>query len=329
MINKIHNGDVLEVMSKIEDESIDSVITSPAYWQLRDYGYPEQWGLEPTFQEYLEHLWQLMDEVKRVLKPTGTAWINLGDTYNGNKTGNDDLKHSKHLRHQSSQVKKQKANLPNKTLLLIPHRFAIGCIDRGWIMRNDIIWAKRNGMPESVTDRFSKKHEYFFFMTKNQKYYFDLYGIRERQKEVSLKRYEYDFTGQEAGKSTNFKGVRMRDKSKEDSGKALLHPIGKGSPPEYHPNGKNPGSVSDFWNITTKGTTIKHYASFNFKLIEKPIVAGCPEDGIILDPFCGTGTTLVRALQLNRQVIGIDGSKKYCKIAEKAISKELNQTKLF
>ena len=334
MINKIHNGDVLDVMAEIPNESIDSVITSPPYWQLRDYGYPEQLGLEPTYQEYLEHLWALMDEIWRVLKDSGTVWINLGDTYGGLKGGGassferKNAKNWKDTPRYINSVNSGGSEL-NKCLLLIPHRFAIGCIDRGWVMRNDIIWAKRNGMPESVTDRFSKKHEYIFFMTKKPKYYFDLDAIREKQKDSSLKRYEYDFTGQEAGKNVNFKGSRMRDKSKEDSAKAFITPIGKGARPEWHPNGKNPGDVSDFWDITTKGNSEKHYAAFNFKLIEKPIVAGSPEGGVILDPFCGKGTTLVRALQLNRQVIGIDGSKEYCKIAERDINKEINQLKMF
>lgn len=326
MINKIHNGDVLEVMARIPDASVDSVITSPPYWQLRDYGYPEQWGLEPTYQEYLEHLWALMDEIWRVLKDSGTVWINLGDTYGG--TGAKGVGEYGKLNHMTQNEFKGNS-ATSKCLLLIPHRFAIGCIDRGWVMRNDIIWAKRNGMPESVTDRFSKKHEYIFFMTKNPKYYFNLDAIREKQKDVSIKRYEYDFTGQEAGKNNNFKGVRMRDKSKEDSANAFITPIGKGARPEWHPNGKNPGSISDFWDITTKGSSEKHYASFNFKLIEKPIMAGSPENGIILDPFCGKGTTLVRALQLNRKVIGIDGSKEYCKIAERDINQEINQLKIF
>ena len=167
MINKIHNGDVLEVMARIPDASVDSVITSPPYWQLRDYGYPEQWGLEPTYQEYLEHLWALMDEIWRVLKDSGTVWINLGDTYGG--TGAKGVGEYGKLNHMTQNEFKGNS-ATSKCLLLIPHRFAIGCIDRGWVMRNDIIWAKRNGMPESVTDRFSKKHEYIFFMTKNPKY---------------------------------------------------------------------------------------------------------------------------------------------------------------
>jgi len=275
MINEIYCGDVMELMGKLKNESIDCLITSPPYWQLRDYGYPEQWGLEPTYQEYLEHLWSWMDEVKRVLKKTGTVWVNLGDTYGTFRgksgSGADSFERKKtgggHHDTVKQVIDRPNKNVFEKCLLLIPHRFAIGCIDRGWIIRNDIIWAKPNCMPEPVTDRFSKKHEYFFFMTKSQKYYFDL-------------------------EPHNFK---------------------------QNANGKNPGSVSDFWQITTKGSSDKHYASFNTKLIEKPIIAGCPKEGIILDPFCGTGTTLARGLELGRKVIGFDGKEEYCRIASNNI----------
>jgi len=305
----IINNTCLDALKETDSNSIDCIITSPPYWQLRDYGYPEQWGLEPTYQEYLEHLWQFMDECKRVLKDTGTAWINLGDTYGGfsGKMGAP-TKWKEAGSHDFERPKQDN----NKCLLLIPHRFAIGCIDRGWIMRNDIIWAKRNGMPESVTDRFSKKHEYFFFMVKNQKYYFDLDGIRDKQAGVSIARAITSKESYRADKIHN--GIANWDKTRQK----VLSGVGK-----------NPGSVSDFWDVTTKGSSEKHYASFNFKLIEKCIIAGCPEGGTILDPFCGTATTLVRALQLNRTIIGIDASPDYCKIAERNIKKELDQTKLF
>ena len=195
-INKVYNEPCLETLKKMPNEYLDCVITSPPYYQLRDYGYSGQWGLEPTFKEYLEHLWEMMDEIYRVLKPSGTVWINLGDTYSTQSgtnlaklRGKEYQYDSTYLvnRGESSNLIKDKS-LPNKCLLLLPHRFAIGCIDRGWIVRNDIIWAKRNGMPESVTDRFSKKHEYFFFMVKSEKYYFDLDSIREKHKWADDKR---------------------------------------------------------------------------------------------------------------------------------------------
>src|SRR5580765_3613340 len=178
-LNHIYQGTCLEVIKTFPDKSIDCVITSPPYWQLRDYGWDGQWGNESTFQMYLENLWSLMDEVWRVLKDTGTVWVNLGDTYNGNKKGNRSNKGYIENTIVDTFKKEKQPTIPDKCLLLIPHRFGIGCIDRGWVMRNDVIWAKRNGMPESVTDRFSKKHEYFFLMAKTDNYYFDLESIRD------------------------------------------------------------------------------------------------------------------------------------------------------
>lgn len=329
-LNKIYHGNCLDVIKTFPDKSIDCVITSPPYWQLRDYKWDGQWGLEPTFQMYLENLWSLMDEVWRVLKDTGTVWINLGDTYgtkSGNFSGGNVIQNK--IKYVGGIDNYTKDANYHKCLLLIPHRFGIGCIDRGWIMRNDIVWAKRNGMPESVTDRFSKKHEYFFFMAKNEDYYFDLDSIREKQKEVSLKRYQYDFTGQEGGTADNYKGSRMRDKSKEKYSEGFLQPLGKGERPEWNINGKNPGSVSDFWDVPTMPSKDAHYASYNTKLIDKPIVAGSPIGATILDPFCGTATTGCRAIDLQRKFIGIEGSADYVKIGNKKLHKFIVSQQLF
>lgn len=317
MINKIFNEPCLDTLKKMPDNYIDCVITSPPYWQLRDYGYDGQWGLEPTFQEYLEHLWELMDEIYRVLKPLGTCWINLGDSFSTQSGTNAALSKNKNYennstyivnRGESGKLIKDK-NLPNKCLMLIPHRFAIGCIDRGWILRNDIIWAKRNGMPESVTDRFTKKHEYIFFMVKSEKYYFDLDAIRVNHKAVRIERIKYGF-------ESNHDSIGNINISK--MGERFCNPLGK-----------NPGSVSDFWDVHTKPSTNKHYASYNIDLIKKPILAGCPEDGIIYDPFMGTGTTAIAALKANRNFIGSEMSEDYIKICNENIKPYLKQTKLF
>ena len=308
-INKIYNEPCLETLKKMPNEFIDCVITSPPYWQLRDYGYNGQWGLEPTFNQYLDNLWQMMDEIYRVLKSTGTVWINLGDTYNGHKIGNTSNKGYKENTIINSFEKEKISGIKNKCLLLIPHRFAIGCIDRGWILRNDIIWAKRNGMPEPVTDRFTKKHEYFFFMVKQDKYFFDLDSIRDKHKESSLQRIEYGW------------------KSEHDSiGKIDTDKMGDRF---CNPLGKNPGDVSDFWDIPTKPSSSEHYASYNDSLIRKPILTGCPKDGIIYDPFMGTGSTAEAALRSQRKFIGSEMSEKYLKICNQRLSPIINQTELF
>lgn len=306
--NIIHNEPCLETLSKMESNSIDCVITSPPYWRLRDYGYDGQWGLEPTFQLYLEHLWSMMDEIYRVLKPSGTVWVNLGDTYNGNKTSNNDPKQKEST--VKSQVLKTKQNkIADRCLLLIPHRFAIGCIDRGWIMRNDCIWAKRNGMPESATDRFSKKHEYFFFMVKSEKYYFDLDAVRDKlNNPILIRNKASKIYGRGSGSKQFSEGERVW--GNEDKG-------------------KNPGSVSDFWDIPTKPSTEKHYARYNDSLLVKPILAGCPEGGIIYDPFMGTGSTAEAALRANRKFIGSEMSVEYCKIANNRLDPFLRNPNLF
>lgn len=308
-INCILHGDSLELIKKMPDESIDCVITSPPYYQLRDYGWDGQWGLEKTYQEFLDKLIALMGELKRVLKPTGTMFINLGDSYMNNSSYSAAGRQG-FGRDKIGMIYKSDDRIQQKSLMLIPHRFAIRCIDElGLILRNDIIWAKRNGMPESVTDRFSKKHEFFFFFVKQQKYYFDLDGIKDKSVVDNSRSKVLGRGNQGYAKASG--GQRDISGGYGDSG-----------------GYKNPGDVSDFWDIPTQPSSEKHYATYNFKLIDKPIIAGCPKGGIILDPFCGTGTTLVRAIQLGRQGIGIDGSQEYCEIARKRIEKELAQLKL-
>lgn len=300
-MGELYLGGALEIVKTFPDESINCMITSPPYWQLRDYGFDDQWGLEPTYQKYLGNLWLLMGEIKRVLRSDGTVWFNLGDTYAKSMSGNRQGKSSKVLDEiKGAHFNGSKINIkePDKCQLLIPHRFAIGCIDRGWIVRNDIIWAKRNAMPESCQDRFSKKHEYIFFMVKNQRYYFDLDGIRDKH------------IWADRDKRSLVKGGVRHKSGLSPGGQYACDGTG------YNEKGKNPGSVSDFWDIPTQPSSETHYATFNTELIDKPIIAGCPEKGVILDPFCGTGTTLKRALQLNRRFIGIDGKKEYLDTAK-------------
>lgn len=333
ILNTILLGDVLEQMRLLPDNSVDCIICSPPYYQARNYGWSGQWGLEPTYQQYLDNLIAFMTECKRVLKPTGTIWINLGDSYNGASKGSGGAcllkgagKNMTESRYFDS--KPEKSDLPNKCQMLLPHRFAIRCVDElGLILRNDIIWAAPNKMLESVTDRFSKKHEFIFFFTKSQKYFFDLDGIRD----VAI-----------TGNGTAF-GVNTK---KRGGGDAVVGTPISDHTLANHPGGKNPGDVQRFWDgfkdmpydeymqtchdyfhnpddcwdINTKPSSHNHYASYNSELIDKPIIAGCPEGGIVLDPFCGTGTTLKRAKQLGRNVIGIEGKKEYVDLANKIFS---------
>jgi len=307
-LNKIYNEPCLETISRMKDESIDCVITSPPYWQLRDYGYNGQWGLEPTFEEYLENLWSMMDALWSKLKHTGTAWINLGDTY-GTTSGNiqqGNLATNK-IQYTGSITGYKKPENLHKCLLLLPHRFAIGCIERGWIIRNDIVWAKRNGMPEAVTDRFSKKHEYFFLMSKSQKYYFDLESIKDKTN-------SFDFR------------VRDRDTTKLNNtpGRTKMGGLKTNS---YET--KNPGSVADFWDIPTKASSKDHFAMYNDNLLKKPIIAGCPKGGVVYDPFIGSGTTALMAIRTGRNFIGSEMSTKYASDAIRNTQSIMAQTTLF
>lgn len=332
--------------------------------QLRNYGWTGQWGLEKTYQEYLDKMIAFMAECMRVLKKTGTMWINLGDSYLG--TGGDRNGNSQGVnscvggtapdncpqtgRYESKKAL-QKSGVQTKSLMLIPHRFAIRCCDElKLILRNDIIWAKRNGMPESVTDRFSKKHEFIFFFVKSQKYYFDLDAVRDKISTSTEERRQYPWKGNEQrdftdGKQNNmskfYEKTSQTKIPKEEaelfgSPRARNHRMPKfggtkgdglnkhttysGNEWEPRADGKNPGDVSDFWDIVTKGSREKHFAKFNSELIDKPIIAGCPENGIILDPFAGTGETPVRAAELGRKYIAIDGKPEYCKIMERRLA---------
>ena len=324
-MNKIFKCDIMEGFKKLDDKSIDCVITSPPYWQLRNYGFDEQWGLEPTFQEYLERLWGMMDEIHRVLKDTGTVWINLGDTYSTKSGGLavDDEHRSATADYLKGMVVNQPNNLSPKSLLLIPHRFAIGCHDIGWTIRNDIIWAKKSVMPESVLDRFSKKHEYIFFMTKQPKgYYFDLDSVREEHMESSLRR---EMRGRNINKYTGGVGGQSEQgliKERDHKGYENMEKIYKSGGTTLNPKGKNPGDVADFWKIATAMSKTAHVASYNPALIDKPILAGCPRGGVVLDPFSGIGTTLVRASQLGRQYVGFEASDQFFKITEEQVGLE-------
>jgi DNA modification methylase len=231
-----------------------------------------------------------------------------------------------------------------------------------WIVRNDIIWAKRNGMPESVTDRFSKKHEYFFFMVKSKKYYFDLDAIRDKHKQVSIERAMRGVSGTNIwvdgpdgqtphGLSQPRQNITTKIPKEQaemfGSPRARQHRNIKGNMTDsglprttaglslktaeerLGPKGKNPGSVSDFWDIPTKPSSAKHYASYNDSLLVKPILAGCPKDGIIYDPFMGTGSTAEAAIRAGRRFIGSEMSEDYVKIAEERLDPFLRQLQLF
>ena len=316
-INKIIQGDCLEELKKLPDECIDLVVTSPPYFNLRDYETEGQIGLEATWQEYIKKLIDVFNEVKRVLKKEGVCFVNLGDTFagsgngrNGDGTvGKSGTLNKNNKGTQKGIIKTNKHQLQAKSLMMIPERFAIAMIDSNWILRNKLVWIKRNAMPESVQDRWKKAHEYIFFFVKNKKYYFNLDAIRTPHKLVSIKRAEYEQGRNALGQNASSLG----DKSKEYGMPARVVKL--------NPKGAVPPDFLDInTNCRTKDTITEHYATYPMDLISPLIKAGCPEGGVVLDPFNGSGTTCVVAKLLNKNYIGIDISKKYCDIANARIN---------
>jgi len=307
-LNKIYNADCLEKMKEIDDKSIDMILTSPPYWGLRDYGVNGQLGQEKTFQEYITKLCDIFDEAKRILKDSGTCWVNLGDTYIskgvGRHAGYNDPKYKNGRVGRKIEVNTLPQSIPEKCLAQIPSRFAIEMTNRGWILRNEIIWHKPNAMPSPVKDRFTVDFEKVFFFTKNKKYFF------EQQFDEYVKPMNR-WGGEE---------LKADGKSNWDNGTGQHTYRTRNFRP--YKNGKNKRTV---WSINTKPSKESHFASYPEKLIEPMIKAGCSVGGVVLDPFFGIGTTGIVANKNNRNYIGIEISENYCKIAEKKLNKYHSQ----
>ena len=317
-LNKIICGDALEELKKLPDESINMCMTSPPYWALRDYGVDGQLGLEPIFDEYINKLCNVFDEVKRVLRNDGTCWVVIGDTYAGTmpKTEKDLGKNPLESKHN---IGKGTINcgVQNKSLILIPFRFAVEMQKRGWVLRNVIIWHKPNCMPSSVKDRFTVDFEYVFFFSKKKKYYF------EQQLEPLS-----DVTIEDIKKRKNLNCLTGEKGSKEFNADKPIYQVpkkGRLRTDFINLEGRNKRTV---WQISPKPFPEAHFAVYPEELCETPIKASCPKEGVVLDPFFGAGTTGVVAKKLGRKYIGIELNKEYIKIAEARIKAIPNQTKL-
>jgi site-specific DNA-methyltransferase (adenine-specific) len=356
--NTIIQGHALDVLKEIPDDSIDMVITSPPYWGLRNYNTnpiiwdnhnncEHEWqsfvrkgqtggtkslkvqikekenfqivkdsiqgfcvkcgawagelGSEPNFQLYIQHLFEIFNEVKRILKFGGSCWINLGDSYSGSAQGagadRSGVKQGTNrgtLYTSSKDFKSLLLNtgITNKSLIGIPDRFKITMIDNGWICRNEIIWYKPNAMVVSAKDRFTVDFEKLYFFTKNKKYYFK----------------------QQLEPYTSVPNHKPRNKSKEKYKDTELY--SQGERDYYSQEGRNKRSV---WTINTKPLKDAHFATFPPKLVDVPIDACCPIDGIVLDIFFGSGTTGLVAKQQNKNYIGIELNPEYIEIANKRL----------
>ena len=301
---KIYQGDAKEKMKEIESQTVQCVVTSPPYWGLRDYGEKDQLGLEKTPEEYVGKMVEIFREVRRVLRDDGTVWLNLGDSYaqsGGSGSEEYQKRHKQFGKIIDSGTKQNSRNAPKgykpKDLIGIPWLVAFALRADGWYLRQDIIWAKPNPMPESVTDRCTKAHEYIFLLTKSAKYYYDAEAVKEPTSINSHKK----------RKDGGLSPYELNAYSKEN----LPGGIGK-----YNPTQNTKRNKHSVWTVSTQPYPGAHFATFPPKLIEPCILAGSKPGDVILDPFAGSGTTSYVAEDNGRDSIAIDLSKKYCKQIE-------------
>lgn len=291
-------GDALEQLRTLADESVHVCITSPPYYNLRDYGTVGQIGMEETTDEYIEKLVDVFREVWRVLRPDGTLWVNIGDSY-ATRSG---AQPPTNTRNRCGHTAKK---LPNgfkyKDLMGIPWMLAFALRADGWYLRQDIIWHKTNAMPEAVKDRCTKAHEYIFLLSKSERYFFDATAIKEP-------------CGKK-GNSRIFRGGGAYTEGRSFLNSAITERESHGNTVNST-GARNKRSV---WNIATAQFKAAHYATFPERLVEPCILAGCPEGGTVLDPFAGSGTTGAVAKRLRRNFLGIEINPEYLEMAQERI----------
>ena len=296
--NIIHVGDNIFHLTNIPDASVDMCVTSPPYYNLRDYKNSGQIGAENTVNDFVENLCKVFDEIHRILKPTGSCWVNIGDTYD------------------------------KKRLLQVPSRFEIAMCDRGWHLRNEIIWSKPNPQPISSKDRFWGNHEKFFWFVKDvKKYYFNRDAILVPQAEISIRRM---FSKNNMSKRKDFnasdkEGFAISSNSQDKHYARMREEMGIDKEFNYEElirSGKCPTRPEfDTWNVPSVTYKGAHFAVYPPELIEKPILSCCPEQGIVIDPFMGSGTTGEVAKLNNRRYIGLELNPEYAILANERISK--------
>ena len=305
------------MLRKMKTGSVHCVVSSPPYWNLRDYGDADQLGLELTPQSYIKRLVKIFREVRRVLRSDGVCWINIGDTYMGGMTGgvgkNTITSSRNHNAVRAARIaiagnggpRHRKApGLKEKDLCLIPQRLAIALQEDGWWIRSDCIWNKPSPLPESAKDRPSRCHEYLFMITKSPHYFYDGNAIRRPLATKTL---------------TTF-GTKRTSKGTDSLFKVASHNFSERMPerkPTLDENGELAGAnARTVWTVAQEPYKGAHFATFPRRLVEPCILSGSPAQGIVLDPFAGSGTTLEVALELGRQAVGIEISAEYCKLIE-------------
>lgn len=378
-VNQIYNENCLDTLARMPDNFLDCCITSPPYWSLRDYGHPDQMGLEDTPDEYAAKMADVFDEVRRCLKPDGTLWLNLGDSYLSAKCDymppqtiagegvRDYVTKDSGIGYPPNR--RSIKGLKQKDLVGIPWLVAFELRRRGWWLRQDIIWAKPNPMPESVKDRCTKSHEYIFLLSKSQQYHFDYKAIQEKSIHYGLdprsgqdriaytdgKRDGTAGNGQEAfvtiNEMKNKRDVWEEESPNKGRDRTVGNRNGLGQSTLDHKNlkydGQEPNSFHvaraegesdeiyemrnkrDVWNITTKSFKDAHFATFPESLVNPMMLAGCPEGGLVYDPFCGAATVPLVAHKLGRNWIGSELNPDYVKIANARLEPYLAQSSLF
>jgi DNA modification methylase len=301
----LHLGDCREILQTLPEQSVHCCVTSPPYFRLRDYGMTEQIGLEPTPEQFVAELVAVFREVRRVLRDDGTLWLNLGDSYNAynanrgastsisdGSAGRDHPQHSRGL---------TTTTLKNKDLIGIPWRVAFALQADGWYLRQDIIWHKPNPMPESVTDRCTKAHEYVFLLSKSARYWYDAEAIKEPAVTDDRPR-------------TTWAERKASEPSRRGDPGASGHVTTTGTMASRE--GRNRRSV---WTIATQPYKGAHFATFPPALVEPCILAGCPVGGTVLDPFSGSATTGQVSLANARNYVGCELNPEYHELAQRRL----------
>jgi DNA modification methylase len=338
----ILTGDCIAAMKTLEEKTVQTCVTSPPYFGLRDYGHPGQIGLEPTPEDFVAAMVAVFREVRRVLRDDGTLWLNLGDTYAANRGGTTPPAQTvaggvggkggqKERRGQADGYNPTRDctryGLKHKDLIGIPWRVAFALQADGWYLRQDIIWHKPNPMPESVQDRCTKAHEYIFLLSKSQKYYFDNEAIAEPLAASSVARLAQPTLAQQTGSDRvpgktngNMKAVGPRfggNKYGDDDSKESRTKSGN----EWVQNETGRRNKRSVWTVTTKPYKGAHFATFPPALIEPCIFAGSKPGDIVLDPFGGSGTTGAVAIEHGRRSILIELNPEYIPLIQERLEK--------
>jgi site-specific DNA-methyltransferase (cytosine-N4-specific) len=376
----LYTGDAGHVLATLPESSVDCIVTSPPYFGLRDYGtggwrrgrrgcphtnapsiaaarrtgtprtcpnchavwVDHQHGLEPTLEAYIDRMVTVFREARRVLRPTGTLWLNIGDCYASAETGRNDAerRYPSFIHGQPPRGARRtgvRTGIPPKNLLGVPWRLALALQSDGWWLRNAIVWAKKNPMPESVTDRLSCTHEMIFLLAPSPRYYFDLDPIRLPLAEpTALTRSRVIGGTGKTGRrrvgsaARRYGATRYGGHGKYDNPDPSLF-VSRPPGPNLlnnrphraaHPRGKNPGDV---WHLSTKPLKEAHFAAFPIDIPLRAIAAGSPPGGVVLDPFSGAATTGLAALQLDRQFVGIELSAEFNRIAKTRLLTQMRQ----